>query len=119
MAFPLYVDEDSMRRAVVEALRARAVDVLTALDAGMIERDDEEHLAFGAAHGRALLSFNVGDFHRLPAAWLARSQRHAGIVLAQQQRYSVGELVRRLLNLLAARSAEDMVDRVEFLSGWG
>jgi hypothetical protein len=44
MKIRLYVDEDSMRHALVEALRARGVDVLTALEAGMIERKDEEHL---------------------------------------------------------------------------
>ena len=38
----LYFDEDSMRRSLVRALRARGVDVITALDAGMIERDDAE-----------------------------------------------------------------------------
>jgi hypothetical protein len=31
----LYVDEDSMHRATMDALRAHAVDVLTALDADM------------------------------------------------------------------------------------
>jgi hypothetical protein len=38
----LYFDEDSMRRSLVRALRARGVDVITALDAGMIEREDDE-----------------------------------------------------------------------------
>jgi len=34
-----------MRRALVFSLRARNVDVLTALEAGMINRSDEDHLA--------------------------------------------------------------------------
>lgn len=38
-----------MRSALVRALRARGVDVLTALDAGMIERSDEEHLEYATA----------------------------------------------------------------------
>ena len=118
-ALRFYLDEDSMRRALVEGLRARGVDVLTALEAGMIERGDDEHLAFATAEGRALLSFNVGDFARLHAAWLARGAVHAGIVLAPQQRYPLGELIRRLAALAAARSAEDLQNRVEFLSAWG
>jgi hypothetical protein len=32
----LYLDEDSMSRSLVRALRSRGVDVMTALDAGMI-----------------------------------------------------------------------------------
>jgi Domain of unknown function (DUF5615) len=118
-ALRLYLDEDSMRRALVEGLRARGVDVLTALEAGMIERPDGEHLAFAAAEGRALFSFNVGDFARLHAAWLARGEAHAGIVLAPQQRYPIGELIRRLVALAVARSSEDLRGRVEFLSAWG
>ena len=61
----LYLDEDSMDHALVRALRARGVDVVTALDEGMIERGDEEHLRYAAAKGRALCTFDVADFHRL------------------------------------------------------
>jgi hypothetical protein len=38
------------------------------------------------------------------------------MVLAPQQRYSVGEQMRRLLKLMAAKSAEEMENQVEFLS---
>lgn len=60
-----------MRRALVRALRARGVDVLTAWDAGRIERSDQEHLEYAAAQGRVLYSFNVGDFYRgcTPLLW--------------------------------------------------
>jgi hypothetical protein len=39
----LYFDEDSMWQALVTALRARGIDVQTALEAAMIERTDEDH----------------------------------------------------------------------------
>ncbi|MGH8058052.1 MAG: DUF5615 family PIN-like protein [Candidatus Entotheonellia bacterium] len=114
----LYFDEDSMHEALVRALRARGVDVVTALEAGTIEREDREHLEYATAQGRVLYSFNVGDFYRLHTAYLAQRQSHAGIVLARQQRYAVGEQLRRLLRLIATRSAEEMRNRVEFLSAW-
>ena len=41
----LYLDEDAMRKALVLGLRARNVDVLTAAEAEMINRDDRDHLA--------------------------------------------------------------------------
>jgi len=44
-----------MRGALVRALRARGVDVLTALDAGMIERSDKEHLKYAMKEGRVLI----------------------------------------------------------------
>ena len=44
---------------------------------------------------------------------------HAGIILSRQQPYSVGEQMRRLLKLIATKSAEAMRSRVEFLNAWG
>ena len=61
----LYMDEDFMRAALARGLRARGIDVLTAQEAGMIERSDPDHLAFAAGAGRVLCTFNVGDFWRL------------------------------------------------------
>jgi hypothetical protein len=43
---------------------------------------------------------------------------HGGMVLVRQQQYSVGEQMRRILKLIAAKSAEDMQNQVEFLSAW-
>jgi post-segregation antitoxin (ccd killing protein) len=48
MSVRLYMDEDSMDQALVRALRARGVDVKTALEEGMrdiIERPMEENRA--------------------------------------------------------------------------
>ena len=41
------------------------------------------------------------------------------MILASQQRYSVGEQLRRILRLRATVSAEEMRTRVEFLGNWG
>ena len=108
-----------MSRALVRALLARGADAVTAWDVGMIQRPDEEHLDWAAAHGRVLYSFNLADFYHLHADWLARDKAHAGLILAQQQRHPVGEQVRRLLKLIASKTAEQMRSQVEFLSNWG
>ncbi len=103
-----------MDKALVSALRARGLDILTADEADMIERQDEDHLAFAAREGRVLYSFNVADYCRLQA----QGQSHAGLILALQQRYPVGDQMRRLLRIVAAKSAEDMHNHIEFLSAW-
>lgn len=108
-----------MRYALIHALRARGSDVQTALQVAMIERSDEEHLGFATAQGRVLCSFNVGDFYRLHTSYMAQHKSHRGIILARQQQYAVGEHMRRLLTLMAHLTAEDMKNRVEFLSAWG
>lgn len=103
---------------LVRALRARGIDVLTASEAGMIGRSDEGHLKWAADQGRVLYTFNIGDFYRIHREYLAQGQSHAGIILARQQRYSVGEQTRRLLKLIATRSADEMKNQVEFLNAW-
>ena len=119
MSIRLYLDEDAMDRDLVRALRARDVDVITALDVGMIGRADADHLDYAIEQGRVLCSFNVGDFYRLHTDYVTQGKPHAGIILMRQQYYSVGEQMRRLLKLMASKSADEMKNWVEFLSAWG
>ena len=104
MRIKLYLDEDAMDRDLADALRQRGVDVLTALDAGMIARPDKEHLEFAISQGRVLYSFNVGDFAALHSELLLAGTNHSGIILARQQRFGPGEQMRRLLRLVAKRN---------------
>ena len=113
------MDEDSMREVLVEALRARGVDVITALDAETIGWSDQEQLEYATEQGRVLCSFNIAHFNRLHTEYMMQGKTHAGIILVQQQRYSLGEQMRRLLILIAAKPAETMENYIEFLSAWG
>lgn len=119
MTIRLYLDDDSSERDLVRALRSRGVDVVTAQEVGLDGHDDEEHLAYAAEQSRVLFSFNRRDFYRIHSEWLTQDKSHAGIILAQQQRYSVGERTRRILKIIASKSAEDMNNEVEFLNAWG
>ncbi len=119
MKIYLYMDEDVMDKRLIATLRSQGVDVLTALEANMIDRDDDKHLEYATEHNRVLASFNIGDFQNLHKQYLNTSRSHAGIILAQQQKYSVGEYTRRMLKLIASKSAEDMRNNLEFLSAWG
>ena len=115
----LYFDEDVMQQSLVFALRARHVDIVTALDCMMINRSDEAHLLWATEDGRALYSFNIRDYSSIHQRWLAGGRTHAGIVLARQQHYAVGEQLRRLLRLINRVPAETMTSRLEYLSLWG
>jgi len=48
MTIRLYIDEDAMDQDLVRALRIRALDVVTALDSGMVERADKDHLEYAS-----------------------------------------------------------------------
>jgi len=114
----LYVDEDAMDTDLVAALRSRAVTVVTPLDAGLIGKPDEDQLAFATVDECVLYTFNVSDFYRLHKQWTSARREHAGMILAPQQRFSVGEQLRRILRLRALTTPSEMRNKVEFLSNW-
>jgi predicted nuclease of predicted toxin-antitoxin system len=107
-----------MSHALVQGLRDRGVEVTTVLQEHRTGLTDPEQLAFAAAENRAIYTFNVADFVRLHTAFLAESKSHAGIILADRTRHSVGEQIRRTLHLLSSKNADDMRDTIEFLSNW-
>ncbi len=84
----------------------------------MIARPDSQHLSYASDQDRALFTYNVGDFCSLHDLLIREGRRHSGIICAQQQSYTIGETLRRLLHLIGTISADEMRNRVEFLSRW-
>ena len=119
MTLRLYMDEDALSKALVQALRSQDVDIITTNEVGQAGCSDEEQLEYATSQGRVIYSYNVGDFYELHTAYLMQGISHAGIILAPQDSYSVGEQLRRLLKLIGAVSKERMRDQVVFLSAWG
>ncbi|NER23419.1 MAG: hypothetical protein F6J96_22495 [Symploca sp. SIO1C2] len=118
MKIRLYLDEDAMADALVQALLERGIDVTTANLEGMVCRPDSVHLDYATSLGRVLYSFNIGDYCQLHAEYLAINKPHAGIIVASQQRFGIGEQMRRLLRIVSALSTEEMQNNLEFLSNW-
>jgi hypothetical protein len=114
----LYIDEDSIDEDFVQALRFHNVDVLTVADVGMLHRSDDEQLKWARENNRVIFSFNVKDFYQLHSQLIEQGRSHAGMILAPQQRYGIGELMRRVLRLIDVKTAEEMQGQVEFLSNW-
>ena len=115
----LYFDEDAMHSRLVTALRSRGVTVVTVMDARLTEKTDEEQLAFATENECVLYTFNVSDFYRLHTEWVGAGREHAGMILAPQQRFSIGEQLRRILRLRATATTASMRNQVEFLGNWG
>jgi predicted nuclease of predicted toxin-antitoxin system len=111
-----HLDEDAESHALVRALRDRGVDVTTTSEARLNESADEALLVWATAENRVLLTYNAADFCRLHGELLHAGHHHAGIVILEQQRFSVGEVMRRILRLRAVVDREAMCDRLEFLS---
>lgn len=115
MTIRLYVDEDASARALVQGLRARGVDVVTAYEAHLSGADDPSQLVYASAQSRVLYTFNVGHFYRIHGDWLAQERPHAGIIVVHRQKYPVGEQIRRLLRIINSRSAEEVRNTLRFL----
>lgn len=112
----LYIDDDAQRTDLIQALRARHIDIETVSEAQRLGESDEDQLRYAAKEARVLFTFNRGDFFRLHTLWLSSGYHHAGIIVSDQLSTSI--IVRRLLRLLDAKSADDMQDWLEFLSNW-
>jgi hypothetical protein len=90
-----------MKKSLVFALRSRNVDALTAAEANMV-----------------LFTFNTRDYCALHQNWMQSEKIHSGIIVAPQQHYSVGEEMRRTMRLISHYTAEQMRNKIEFLSSW-
>lgn len=112
----LYLDEDTISRALIRSLRARQVDLLTAQETNSLGMSDEAQLHFAAQEKRTLFTFNTRDFVQLHQGYLQENKHHAGIIVSDQ--LQVGLLTKRLLKLLDTKTAPDMQDWLEFLSSW-
>jgi Domain of unknown function (DUF5615) len=114
----LYLDEDTINASLVKALRNANLDVDTVADAQRLGLSDEEQLMWAVNQGRVLYSYNVGDFCQLHSSFIVDERNHAGIILAPQRQYSIGQQQRGLLKLAASLSAEEMVNQLLFLSAY-
>ncbi len=115
MPIGLYIDEDAMARAFVSGLRARDVDLKTVFEEGMLGQSDQAQLEYATQQGRVIYSFNVGHFCQLHTQFIAQRKNHAGIIVVYRQRYSIGEQIRRVINLIQTRSTEEMKNNIQFL----
>lgn len=111
----VYTDED-LNIAVSKALKLRGVEASTTIEHQRCRSSDEEQLKYATSIGSVLLTHNVQDFPRIHYEFVRYGKHHSGIIIVKQ--IFVGEIVRSFLHLASALSAEDIEDRLEYLSNW-
>ena len=114
----LYLDEDTQSQALITALRARALTVLTTTEAGLTAQTDEAQLRFATSRDLVVVTSNVADFAAIHAQWLGNDLEHAGIIIIPQQKWGPGELALRMVRLLASVPGGNMHQRLEYISHW-
>ena len=97
------------------SLRARGFDVLTTIEAHQCGASDQDQLAFAVQQRRTIYTFNVGDFARLHREYVLKGIDHNGIIVLPDQRCSTGNKIRRLAHIVSSLTAEEMVNRMEYV----
>lgn len=110
-----YLDEDVDVRLAV-ALRRYGFDAITTREAKKLNTSDSEQLEYAIHIESVIVSANVSDYARLHDQYQKQKKRHCGIIVTKQ--IPVGEALRRLSNLTSKLSADDMVNRLEYLGTW-
>jgi len=101
--------DEHVARAVVQGLRERGVDVLTAAEVGLLGARDDEHMRRAREAGRTIFTHDT-DFLRLHAP----GADHAGIVYAPPQT-PIGETIRGLVLNYEGLEPSEMQRPAEFL----
>ncbi len=99
----LYLDED-VSVVLARILSGRGFDILTARDADMLGRSDQQQLLFGTSQSRAVVTHNRLHFEKLYSEFAQKQLEHSGIVIAGRR--DVYELARRVGLLLSAIPAD-------------
>ena len=108
-----YADEH-VHAAIVQALRARGMDVVTVQDRGREGTDDAELLTQALRDERVMLT-NDTDFLALAARCGRRGESFAPVFFWPQKRRRVGEVVRRIIRLANSQEYTAAASRVHFL----
>ena len=108
----LYLDED-VHKKVATALRLKGYDAVSAHKVQKQSLTDHEQLDFAVSQGRAIFTFNSGDFNSLPSALTSSDTHHFGIILAKQ--LPVRETVKRLAKFLFSQSADEIKDNIYWI----
>lgn len=110
MAEIRYHLDEHMDNAVAVGLRRRGIDVTTTVEAGLMRASDQEHLAFALGEQRVFVTRD-----RRILATASQAEFHAGIAIARKGRGTIGPIVLALAHLHRIVTAEEMMERVEYL----
>lgn len=111
----IYTDED-VSISVCKALRLRGFKAFATIEENKCESSDVEQLEYATSIMAVLLSHNIQDFPRIHYEFMKNNSHHHGIIVAKQ--VAIGEIIKCIVRLAATLSAEDMRDRLEYLSNW-
>ena len=105
--------DEHVKSGIVEGLRRRGMDVVTAQQRMLQEADDETLLETSTREGRLLLTNDV-DFLRIHDRWVRADREHSGIIFWRQG-LAIGMAVRGILHYARRTGAANAAKTVHFL----
>lgn len=113
MSVNLYIDHH-VKLAITNGLRRRGVDVLTCVEDGTDQADDDHILQRATQLERAVFTQD-DDFLALARTWHQNGRDFAGVIFAAQLGITIGQAVRDLELIAKALDPADIKNRIEFL----
>jgi hypothetical protein len=116
----LYLDDDSLARHLIAALRRAGHDVELPHDVGLSGRTDPEHFTHCIQSGRIILSGNYRDFELLHILVSASGGHHPGVLVVRKDNsprdMSPSQIVRCIEKLRA--SGTPVPDQYVIINHW-
>ena len=106
---------------IARGLRDAGIDVIevSSWQSRTLRSTADDHiLTIAAEERRVLVSFDVNTIPPLIGVWSGQGKHHTGVILISRKSFrqnDVGGIVRALRMLIAERTSEDWLDRLEFL----
>lgn len=111
MSLTLYIDHN-VHAGIVQGLRDRGIDCLTALQDGMAAAEDESILRRAAELGRVVVSQDV-DFLAIATAWITEGRQFEGVIYARQRSITIGMAIRDIEIIVKVMDPSEMRNWIE------
>ncbi|MBI3536039.1 MAG: DUF5615 family PIN-like protein [Chloroflexi bacterium] len=109
----LYFDEN-IASQIAKALAQQNYDVLTARQAGMLGKSDDEQFHFAISEQRTLVTHDREDYLNLHSQYLTQGIEHYGLIILIERK-RIGEIIARLLDLLENTTADEIKNQLRFI----
>jgi len=100
--------DENIHAALAPQLRQRGIDVHNVYELHQQSWMDVAILQDAAAHGRVVVTHNIGHFVTLHQFYLSEDRPHAGIVVTPVR--PIGTLLARLVTLHETTTSEEMAN---------
>jgi predicted nuclease of predicted toxin-antitoxin system len=106
----IYADEN-VERSIIEGLRRRGIEIISARELGFIGQPDEFHIKKAVELRAVILTHDI-DFLRIASR---PDIKHGGIIFSHSKDVSIGQCIRGVELIVNILTDKDMENHIEFL----